>query len=1310
MRILNYLPMKTTQTLFECLKIRKLKLLIVVLVSCFVSFNASILKAQGPCSIDLDPNTPGMQNDAAAAGLTITDVDLTTNYYNASPYTTPGSTGGAASVTINDGTEFCDEDGNGVVTGLEEGADIIINIPVPTENALSCADGTLEICLRGDFNNACEVAFIADAAGNIIAQSTTTGNPACAGPATCLDVIIPGCDLKADAADGMLTFEIRTNGDINNPGATPSGDQVDDTCTGAGSVDETGDGNPDGNCITFESFVWPTDNTDDFTLACPDAITIEGCTTDDINEGNAGFGYSTEEVDITDLDNALVITGCTPESITYMDSEPVEGDCPFNFTITRTFTVTVPCEEVPMTCTQDITVDDTTPPTVICPDNVAGLDCNTTELPDVMAMADDNCSTPENITIEFVDDLGLDEVDFCAGGMITRTYTATDECGNVSAPCMMTFTFDPDITPPEITCPDPVDVACGDPLPPGATNIGAFLDLPGASAMDNCSETFTVAFEDDMPIDVCVDGPITRTYTIADECGNEATCMQTINVEGDTTPPTLSEMPPDETLTCNEAIPAIVPVMGDDECSGLQSITFEEIDDMGVCPAPRIITRTWTAIDECGNETIYTQTITVDPDTEAPVITPPILDADTYPCPADVPPPPPADVTDNCDPDDTVDAVVTDNGGTGCMGDPLIFTYTYDYTDVCGNAAAPVVLTVTVEDMEPLTITCPADETVACEADIAEGTATFTAACMLGATITAVGPTLVTGDANCPDATYEIVYTVTDDCMRTAECTQTFTIANDPPMITCPADETVVCAADIMEGTPEVTTSCELGFEVTTVGPTLTGGTDNCNGATYEIVYTATDDCGRTAECTQVFTLNTDDPSIACPADETVTCLADIMESTADFVVACELGGEVTAVGPTLTSGTDDCPGATYEIVYTLTDACMNTIECTQVFTIANDPPTITCPADETVTCEADIAEGVAEFTTSCMLGGEVTTAGPTLTAGDADCPDATYEIVYTVTDDCGRTADCTQVFTIANDPPTITCPVDETVACEADIAEGVAEFTTSCMLGGEVTTVGPTLTAGTMDCPDATYEIVYTVTDDCGRTADCTQIFTIANDPPTITCPPDDPTVYPTDAGIPPADITLPTVTSSCNLGTTITWDGDVVDPECPNADNQATVTRTYTVTDDCGRTASCTQIFLYSCCDAVAGMLAPIENVCVGETITTTVDGTEAPAPDYGYDYVLTDAAGMIISGPQGNGTFTPTAPGDYCVYGVNYQTATGMPDYSSGDINTITHPSNCFEITNTCFTVGDIPMATIEACPNGPAPTQVLTGLVV
>jgi len=149
---------------------------------------------------------------------------------------------------------------------------------------------------------------------------------------------------------------------------------------------------------------------------------------------------------------------------------------------------------------------------------------------------------------------------------------------------------------------------------------------------------------------------------------------------------------------------------------------------------------------------------------------------------------------------------------------------------------------------------------------------------------------------------------------RTESCTQVFTISNQGPSIVCPADAIVECADDIAEGTPTVESSCGLTTTVTTVGPTLTSGTADCDGATYEITYTVEDECGRTESCTQTFTLSNDGPSIVCPADVVVECVEDIAEGTPTVESSCGSMTTVTTVGPTLTSGTAECEGATYEI------------------------------------------------------------------------------------------------------------------------------------------------------------------------------------------------------------------------------------------------------------------------------------------------------------------------------------------------------------------------------------------------------------
>jgi hypothetical protein len=88
----------------------------------------------------------------------------------------------------------------------------------------------------------------------------------------------------------------------------------------------------------------------------------------------------------------------------------------------------------------------------------------------------------------------------------------------------------------------------------------------------------------------------------------------------DTTPPTLVNVPADETIECGAIIPPPAhDVSATDTCDTSVVPTFVETRIDGSCAANYTLERTWTAVDDCGNSNSATQTITVQ-DTTGPVI------------------------------------------------------------------------------------------------------------------------------------------------------------------------------------------------------------------------------------------------------------------------------------------------------------------------------------------------------------------------------------------------------------------------------------------------------------------------------------------------------------------------------------------------------------------------------------------------------------------------------------------------------------------------------------------------------------------
>ena len=289
----------------------------------------------------------------------------------------------------------------------------------------------------------------------------------------------------------------------------------------------------------------------------------------------------------------------------------------------------------------------------------------------------------------------------CVGDQrtIERIYTITDACGN-SVNCTQIFTYPIDETAPVLNCPADMVISCEDDSNP--------LTTGEATATDDCTNSgnISITSEDDLSgLDQCNGtGTLRRTWTATDNCGNSSTCVQTITVE-DATAPVFTETPTDITVDCSNVPPPSQVVVTDNcQASNSLNILLEELISPG---CPFTITRTWRAVDACGNSSTFVQVITVE-DTTAPVFTDTPTDL-TVDC-SDIPPPYQITATDDCTSEDDLMITLEEEFGDGC---PYNIIRTWTATDECGNSSSYTQIITVVDNTAPI-LSCPVDAYVIC--------------------------------------------------------------------------------------------------------------------------------------------------------------------------------------------------------------------------------------------------------------------------------------------------------------------------------------------------------------------------------------------------------------------------------------------------------------------------------------------------------------------------------------------------------------------------------------------------------------------
>ncbi|MFN5295713.1 MAG: hypothetical protein ACK5BL_09300, partial [Flavobacteriales bacterium] len=606
----------------------------------------------------------------------------------------------------------------------------------------------------------------------------------------------------------------------------------------------------------------------------------------------------------------------------------VSGGCAG--TVIRTYIASDICGNQSAAFTQTIHLTDNVAPTFTTTPDVT-IQCDDS-VPAVTApVFSDNCDDMLEIEYDFSEEV----ISICATDLV-YTWTATDNCGNSTVAEKRIHVVDTEA---------PVFVAG---TFPADLYLECDSDIPAIvypAYVDNCDDFADLEMiQDTFP--GCGNSLIlTRTYTIWDICGNSDTRVQTIYFQ-DIVAPEFDEQVAAYTYPCDATIPVIQPTAADN-CAGPSAITFSFVDvTVNNNPCNRVIERRWTAEDECENDAMFIQTITLI-DTVAPVITgeqevdrPCNNYNGVYVL-----------ATDNCN---NITWTSWDEAVSGACGGNVIRHYTA--TDICGNASAEFVQIIHLIDNVAPTANPISNVTVQCNQQVPAYNPNWNDNCDTELTTTFV-QSETTGD-EC-SSTYTQTWTAEDNCGNITVRTRTVTIVDttEPVFAGVPSNATFDCTfdGDITLPNPTATDNCDEDVDVTLVVTTTAG---ICPAEmVYTYTWTAVDNCGNDRVVSRTVSIVDNAGPVFTGNPETSYQFECGSSYTTPAPSATDNCSEVASVtsndGPINYSG--NCVG-TFARTWTATDACGNSSTLVVLISIVDTtaPVLVGCPSDIVLDCEAE--------------------------------------------------------------------------------------------------------------------------------------------------------------------------------------------------------------------------------------------------------------------------------------------------------------------------------------------------------------------
>lgn len=793
--------------------------------------------------------------------------------------------------------------------------------------------------------------------------------------------------------------------------------------------------------------------------------------------------------------NTLVVEGT---DVVNFDASPYVGGV---------LSVTITDVSSGVLCVGYIEIVDNLPPTINCENVVISCFADTSATVIGFPEASDNCD--DDLELTYVDNYIPGDCLSPNAAIITRQWTATDNGGNTANCTQTIFLERPDLN--DVIFPQDETLDCDGPnADVDITGEPTLMGIPIAAG--NMCDISLASVDDTMSICGNIEYQIVRTWTVTDECSGASVSNAQVILYQDETPPMIV-CPEDITVVteaneCYATVTLPEPTILDNCDAEPEFFVNTSYGAVGLGPHPfvpaGVHTIQYSAVDECGNTSICSITLTV-LDDQAPVAV--CEDETIVSVPSSGMGIIRAETFDDGSFDNCVDSVFfkvrrMDTGACdGLNGDDSDITGYQEWFDdnvvfCCNEAGTDSILVLfRVYEIDP-----------------------------------GVGPVDPTREQPGGD-----LYGHFSECMVSVEVQDKL-----DPVITCPADVTIECVDDYSDlsifGSPTVTDNCGYTLDSTEVV-----NVNDCGLGTITRTWTATDFNNNTATCTQTISIVNTNPfdtsQIVWPQSYT-TDICGASTDPEDLPDGFDYPVILDESCGTISYNYEDqffdiAMPACYKILRTwiVLDWCQYDPDHPQdggrfthvqlIKVEDNDAPVLTCPDDITVGVSADCATAQVNVppvtADDCNPNVLITNNSPYADAGGADAsgtyPIGTTLVTFTASDRCGNVTTCEVAVTVQdNTAPAPFCIVGisinlsnmngETKAIlTADVFDGgssdnctdEADLIRTIRVADDDLDTPPTTTALEFTCEDVGTKLIeFWVTDEMGNSDFCLTYISI--------------------------------------------------------------------------------------------------------------------------------------------------------------------------------------------------------------------------